>query len=68
MANELMLGLRKVQGINLKKFFDKYEVNLQEVFDIEEVIKNKELIYRDGYLFVNPDYLYVMNEILIKIL
>ena len=34
----------------------------------ERLLKNKELIYRDGYVFINPDYLYVMNEILIKIL
>ena len=68
MANELMLGLRKVEGINLKEFFIKYEVNLQEVFNVKELIDNKELIYKDGYLFVNPEYLYVMNEILIKIL
>ena len=68
MANELMLGFRKVQGINLKKFFDKYEINLQEAFNIEEALKNKEIIYNDGYVYINPDYLYVMNEILIKIL
>ena len=63
-----MLGFRKVQGINLKKFFDKYEINLQEAFNIEEALKNKEIIYNDGYVYINPDYLYVMNEILIKIL
>ena len=68
MANELMLGFRKVEGINLKDFFMKYEVNLQEVFNVKELIENKELIYKDGYLFINPEYLYVMNEILIKIL
>ena len=28
----------------------------------------KELIYEDGYIYINPDYIYVMNEILIKIL
>lgn len=68
MANELMLGFRKVDGINLKDFFMKYEVNLQEVFNVKELIESKELIYKDGYLFINPEYLYVMNEILIKIL
>jgi len=26
------------------------------------------LIYEDDYLYVNPEYIYVMNEILIKIL
>lgn len=68
MANELMLGFRKMDGINLKEFFMKYEVNLQEVFNIEKALENDEIIYKDGYIFINPDYIYVMNEILINIL
>ncbi len=68
MDNELMLGLRKSKGISLKEFYDKYGVNIQEVYDLKEVLKNKELLYEDDYLFVNPIYVYVMNEILIKLL
>ncbi len=68
MYNELMLGFRKMQGINLKEFFLKYEVNMQEVFDLKEALKNNELIVEGEYIFVNPEYIYVMNEILIKIL
>ncbi len=68
MDNELMLGLRKIEGINLEEFYRKYKVNIQEVYDLKEVLREKELIYKDNYLYVNPVYLYVMNEILIKIL
>lgn len=68
MENEVMLGLRKIEGINLKHFFDKYEVNLQEVFPIKPLIKNKELIYKDGYVYINPEKIYVMNEILLKLI
>ncbi len=68
MENELMLGLRKTKGINLSDFFDKYEINLQEVFDIKPLLKSKDLIYKDGYIFINPDKLYIMNEILIKLI
>lgn len=68
MENEVMLGLRKIAGINLQDFFDKYEVNLQDVFPVKPLIKNKELIYRDGYIFINPKYIYVMNEILLKMI
>ncbi len=68
MENELMLALRKMKGINLQEFFDKYEVNLQDVFPVKPLIKNKELIYKDGYIFINPKYIYVMNEILLKLI
>ena len=68
MSNELMLGFRKLRGINLQEFYNKYQVNLQEVFKIDEALKNKDLIYKDGYLFINPKKIYVMNEILIHII
>jgi oxygen-independent coproporphyrinogen-3 oxidase len=68
MYNELMLGFRKIKGISLKEFFKKYEVNMQDVFDLREVLKERELIVEDEYIYINPDYIYVMNEILIKIL
>lgn len=68
MANELMLGFRKMEGINLKEFFKKYEINMQEAFDLREVLNDNELIVEGEYIFVNPQYIYVMNEILIKLL
>lgn len=68
MENEVMLGLRKTQGINLQEFFDKYEVNMQDVFPIKPLVKSKELIYKNGYIYVNPKYIYVMNEILLKLI
>lgn len=68
MENEVMLGLRKMEGINLRDFFDKYEINLQDAFPIKPLVKNKELIYKNGYIFINPKYIYVMNEILLKLI
>lgn len=68
MDNEIMLGLRKVKGINVEKFFDKYNKNIQEVYPVKELIKNNDLIYKDGQLFIHPDKIYVMNEILIKLI
>jgi len=68
MENEVMLGLRKTEGINLQEFFDKYEINLQDAFPVKPLIKNKQLVYKDGYIFINPKYIYVMNEILLKLI
>ncbi len=68
MENELMLGFRKTDGINLQDFFDKYHVNIQEVFPIKPLIKNKDLIYKNGNVYINPDKIYLMNEILLKLI
>lgn len=68
MENELMLGLRKTKGINLNEFFNKYDINLQDVFDIKPLLKTKDLIYKNGNIFVNPTKLYIMNEILLKLI
>lgn len=68
MEYEVMLGLRKMEGINLQEFYDKYEVNIQDVFPVKPLIKNKDLIYKNGYLFINPEKIYVMNEILLKLI
>lgn len=68
MENELMLGLRKMQGINLEEFYDRYNINAQEVFNIQELVDQKLLTYKDGYIFIPKDKIYVMNEILTKLI
>lgn len=67
MEYEVMLGLRKMKGINVKEFYQKYNVNIQYVFPIKPLLQSKELIYKDDYVFINPKYIYVMNEILVKL-
>lgn len=67
MENELMLGLRLCKGINLKEFYDKYSVNLQDVFPIKPLVESEELIYKDGNIMVNPKKVYLLNEILLKL-
>ena len=67
MEYEVILGLRKTKGINLQNFYNKYHVNMQDVFPIKPLIKSGDLVYKDGYVSINPNKLYVMNEILIKL-
>ena len=68
MENELILGFRLMKGINIKEFYKKYKVNIQEVFPINPLVKNKQLIYEDGFIYVNPKYIYILNEILLKLI
>ncbi len=68
MDYEIMLGLRKIDGINIKKFNKKFGKNVEDVYNIKPLLKSKELIKKKGYIYINPMYIYVMNEILLKII
>lgn len=68
MYYELMLGFRKMEGINLKEFYRKYEINMQEAFNLKDVLNEEELIVDGEYIYINPADIYVMDEILIKFL
>ncbi len=68
MNYEVMLNLRLSEGINLKTFQEKYGKSLLEVYDLKKLFHNKDLIKKGEYVFINPDKIYVMNEILLKII
>ena len=66
--NKLMLGLRLTKGINLNEWFLTYGENLEANPNIQKLIKEKLLKVENNYMFINPKKLYVMNEILLKII
>ncbi len=68
MDYEIMLGLRKLKGINILEFKNKYNKDIEEVYNLKQLLKNKDLIKKKGYIFINPQKIYIMNEILIKII
>lgn len=62
----LVLGFRKIKGINIDEFNKKYNTDIMTLYNINDLIKEKKLIVKDGYVFINEKYLYVSNEILIN--
>ena len=64
MENELILGLRKLDGISISKFESKFNRNIFEVFEIQKAIDKKLLIRKDDILSIPEDKIYIMNEIL----
>ena len=66
--NKLMLGLRLLSGIDLNAWFLKYKENLENNEIIKKLIKEKMLIIKENHLLINPKKLYVMNEILVKLI
>lgn len=68
MENEIMLGLRKLEGINLDTFKEKYNIDFEDKYNIEKLLEENYLIKENNYLKINKDYIYISNEILLKIL
>lgn len=66
MQNEMIFGLRKIEGVNKERFYLKYHKNIEDVFDIQELIKSGKLIDKNGFIYINKDYIYLSNEILIN--
>ncbi len=64
MENELILGLRKLDGINILEFNNKFGKDIFHVFKIDEAIKNGYLKLEDNMLFIPENKIYVMNEII----
>ena len=61
--NEFILGLRKVNGINICDFNKKYGNIFNSV--VNKLIKEGKLINDGVNIYINPSYMYVSNSILI---
>lgn len=66
MENEMIFGLRKIIGVNKKKFFDKYNSNIYDEFDIIDLIDKNLLIDDGNNIYIPEDKLYISNSILIN--
>jgi len=65
--NEIMLGLRKLEGINLTKFKNKYNKELENIYNIDCLLKDNYLIKENNYLKINKEYIYLSNSILLML-
>lgn len=66
MENEMMLGLRKIKGVNKQEFYDKYKISIKDAFDIEDLLVNKLLEENKDYIYIPKDKLYLSNSILVN--
>lgn len=62
--NEFILGLRKINGINISDFNEKYG-NIFKYDVVNKLIKEGKLINDGINIFINPSYIYISNTILV---
>ena len=65
-SNSLILGLRQVKGINVSKFKERYNKDILSLYNIMDLVKEEKLLLNDNYLYINPKYYYLSNEILMN--
>ena len=65
---EIMLGFRINKGINKKEFNDKYNVNIENIFNYKKLVLNKVLEEDNNYLKVREEYFYVLDEVLMNLI
>ena len=68
MENEIMLGLRKLDGISLDRFKDKFNVSLEDIYNIDNLVRNGYLIRDNNCIKIDKKYMYISNEIIVRIL
>lgn len=65
---EIILNLRKKEGIFLEDFQDKYGFSLDEKYDYSELILQGLLKKEENYLFIPSNKWYISNEIIVRLL
>lgn len=61
-----ILGLRKIEGINIEKFNEKYKIYIKEFFNktLDKMIENRLLVEKNGFIHLsNIDAILISNEI-----
>lgn len=64
--NEFILGLRKINGINKEEFKNKYNKNIKDIEIVNKLLKEGKLLEDEKNIYINKDYIYVSNDILIE--
>lgn len=64
--NEFILGFRKIDGINIEKFNQKYNIDLDSLKMVSKLINEGKLIKNGNYIKISDDYIYTSNDILVE--
>ncbi len=64
MENELILGLRKMEGISISEFNKRFDKDIFKEFTLDKAIEKGYLIVKDDRIFIPESKIYVMNEII----
>ena len=65
LENEFILGLRKIEGIDINKFKNKYNIDILSIDIVNKLLKENKLEIKNNKLRINDKYIYISNSILV---
>ena len=65
---EVILNLRKKEGISLLDFEKKYQKPLIKYYDYKDLIEKNLLELKENHLFITEEKWYISNEIIVQLL
>ena len=65
---EIMLGFRTSYGIDKINFKKLYGKNIEKCYNYDNLIDNGFIFEDDKHIFINPEYFYISNEVIVKFL
>ena len=68
MEYQVLLNLRKREGISLLEFKDRFFVDFLEVYNYSSLVENGFLKLIDNHLFIPEEKWYISNEIIVRLL
>ncbi len=66
MSYEMILGLRLLEGVSKKNFFNKFQQDIKDSFDIDSLLEKKLLNESKTHYYINEKDLYISNSILVE--
>lgn len=68
MVYEMILGLRKTNGVCKEEFFNKYSCTIEQAFDIMDLVDKNLIEDCETSFRISDKYLYLENQILVNFL
>jgi len=65
---ELILGFRKIRGIDKNNFKDKYNIDIHTIKNINDMLEKGMLVENEKYIFIPDSWIYKSNEILVNLI
>ncbi len=66
-VNQFIMNLRLLKGISEKAFINRYGISFLSFKNVERLIMEKKLIFKNGYLRISKKKMFVSNEVLLRL-